>query len=59
MNLDKEGVPTGLNKRAWRLARGSGASIRKAEELLTHGRAMSGMDKMASGMAHAGKGGQA
>jgi signal recognition particle subunit SRP54 len=59
MNLDKEGVPTGLNKRAWRVARGSGTSVREVEELLTQGRAMSGMAKMASGMANAGKGGQA
>ncbi len=59
MTLDKDGVPTGLNKRAWRVARGSGTSVREVEELLTQGRAMSGMAKMASGMANAGKGGQA
>lgn len=56
MKLDRNGYPTGLNKRAYRVARGSGTSVKEVEEMLTQARAMSGLAKMAGGMANAGKG---
>lgn len=55
MKMDSEGLPTGLNKRAFRVARGSGTSVKEVEEMLTQARAMSGFAKMAGGMANASK----
>lgn len=54
MKMD-QGIPTGLNKRAFRVARGSGTSVKEVEEMLTQARAMSGFAKMAGGMANASK----
>ncbi|ORX38498.1 SRP54-type protein [Kockovaella imperatae] len=47
--FDKSGQPIGLNKRARRVARGSGTSVREVEELLAQARMMSGMAKQAGG----------
>ncbi|KAI5450557.1 Signal recognition particle [Naganishia albida] len=55
MKMDAQGLPTGLNKRAFRVARGSGTSVKEVEEMLTQARAMSGFAKMAGGMANASK----
>jgi signal recognition particle subunit SRP54 len=55
MKMDPQGIPTGLNKRAFRVARGSGTSVKEVEEMLTQARAMSGFAKMAGGMANASK----
>lgn len=55
MKLDKQGLPIALNKRASRVARGSGTSVKEVEELLVQARAMRGIAKMAGGMAAAGK----
>lgn len=55
MRLDKDGLPYALNKRAARVARGSGTSVKEVEELLAQARAMRGLAKMAGGMAAAGK----
>lgn len=49
MNLSKDGEPLGLNKRAKRVARGSGTSVREVEELLAQARMMAGMAKQAGG----------
>lgn len=46
---DKSGQPVGLNKRARRVARGSGTSVREVEELLAQARMMSGMAKSVGG----------
>lgn len=55
MRLDKDGLPYALNKRAARVARGSGTSVKEVEELLAQARAMRGLAKMAGGMANASK----
>lgn len=55
MRLDKDGLPYALNKRANRVARGSGTSVKEVEELLAQARAMRGIAKMAGGMANASK----
>ncbi|BEJ16291.1 hypothetical protein CspHIS471_0508960 [Cutaneotrichosporon sp. HIS471] len=47
--FDKGGNPTGLNKRARRVARGSGTSVREVEELLAQARMMAGMARQAGG----------
>ena len=55
MKMDAQGMPTGLNKRAYRVAKGSGTSVKEVEEMLTQARAMSGFAKMAGGLANASK----
>jgi signal recognition particle subunit SRP54 len=47
--FDKAGNPIGLNRRAKRVARGSGTSIREVEELLAQARMMAGMARQAGG----------
>ena len=47
--FDKAGNPIGLNKRARRVAKGSGTSVREVEELLAQARMMAGMAKQAGG----------
>lgn len=47
--FDKDGNPTGLNKRATRVAKGSGTSVREVEELLAQARMMAGMARQAGG----------
>ncbi|WVQ74922.1 signal recognition particle protein SRP54 [Cryptococcus sp. DSM 104548] len=49
VTFDKTGAPTGLNRRAKRVARGSGTSLREVEELLVQVRMMAGMAKQAGG----------
>jgi signal recognition particle subunit SRP54 len=49
VQFDKAGNPVGLNKRARRVARGSGTSVREVEELLAQARMMAGMAKQAGG----------
>ncbi|ODN78775.1 signal recognition particle protein SRP54, variant [Cryptococcus amylolentus CBS 6039] len=49
ITFDKTGSPTGLNRRAKRVARGSGTSLREVEELLVQVRMMAGMAKQAGG----------
>ncbi|RSH77930.1 Signal recognition particle [Apiotrichum porosum] len=48
-SFDKAGNPTGLNKRARRVAQGSGTSVREVEELLAQARMMAGMARQAGG----------
>jgi signal recognition particle subunit SRP54 len=47
--MDKNGNPVSLNKRARRVAQGSGTSIREVEELLAQARMMAGMARQAGG----------
>ncbi|WWD02569.1 signal recognition particle protein SRP54 [Kwoniella europaea PYCC6329] len=49
VSFDKAGNPIGLNRRAKRVARGSGTSVREVEELLAQARMMAGMAKQAGG----------
>ncbi|KAK1927133.1 putative signal recognition particle 54 kDa protein [Papiliotrema laurentii] len=49
VTFDKDGNPIGLNKRARRVAKGSGTSVREVEELLAQARMMSGMARQAGG----------
>lgn len=49
VTFDKSGAPVGLNKRARRVAKGSGTSVREVEELLAQARMMSGMARQAGG----------
>jgi signal recognition particle subunit SRP54 len=49
VSFDKNGNPIGLNRRAKRVARGSGTSIREVEELLAQARMMAGMARQAGG----------
>ena len=49
VTFDEDGNPIGLNKRARRVAKGSGTSVREVEELLAQARMMSGMAKQAGG----------
>lgn len=49
VKFDKSGTPVGLNRRACRVARGSGTSVREVEELLAQARMMAGMAKQAGG----------
>nr|XP_031859977.1 signal recognition particle protein SRP54 [Kwoniella shandongensis]KAA5527049.1 signal recognition particle protein SRP54 [Kwoniella shandongensis] len=49
VSFDKSGNPVGLNRRAKRVARGSGTSVREVEELLVQARMMAGMAKQAGG----------
>lgn len=49
VTFDKNGTPIGLNRRAKRVARGSGTSVREVEELLAQARMMSGMARQAGG----------
>lgn len=49
VSYDKEGNPVGLNKRAKRVAKGSGTSLRELEDLLVQARMMAGMAKQAGG----------
>ncbi|ORY35519.1 signal recognition particle 54 kDa protein [Naematelia encephala] len=49
VSFDKSGNPTGLNRRAKRVARGSGTSVREVEELLAQARMMAGMARQAGG----------
>ncbi|OXB36766.1 signal recognition particle protein SRP54 [Cryptococcus neoformans] len=49
MSYDKQGNPVGLNKRAKRVAKGSGTSLRELEDLLVQARMMAGMAKQAGG----------
>lgn len=49
VQFDKAGNPIGLNKRARRVAQGSGTSVREVEELLAQARMMAGMAKQAGG----------
>ena len=49
VQFDKNGTPIGLNKRARRVAQGSGTSVREVEELLAQARMMAGMAKQAGG----------
>ncbi|KAK8854796.1 signal recognition particle protein SRP54 [Kwoniella newhampshirensis] len=49
VSFDKAGNPVGLNRRAKRVARGSGTSVREVEELLVQARMMAGMAKQAGG----------
>ncbi|TXT12906.1 hypothetical protein VHUM_01307 [Vanrija humicola] len=48
-SFDKEGNPVGLNRRARRVAKGSGTSVREVEELLAQARMMAGMARQAGG----------
>ncbi|RXK41167.1 signal recognition particle protein SRP54 [Tremella mesenterica] len=48
-SFDKAGHPVGLNRRARRVARGSGTSLREVEELLAQARMMAGMARQAGG----------
>jgi signal recognition particle subunit SRP54 len=49
VSFNKNGEPIGLNKRARRVAKGSGTSVREVEELLAQARMMAGMAKQAGG----------
>lgn len=49
VSYDKQGNPVGLNKRAKRVAKGSGTSLRELEDLLVQARMMAGMAKQAGG----------
>nr|ODN89084.1 signal recognition particle protein SRP54 [Cryptococcus depauperatus CBS 7841] len=49
VTYDKQGNAVGLNRRALRVARGSGTSLREVEELLVQVRMMAGMAKQAGG----------
>ncbi|CAD6575540.1 MAG: Signal recognition particle [Tremellales sp. Tagirdzhanova-0007] len=49
VSFDKAGKPLGLNRRAKRVARGSGTSVREVEELLAQARMMAGMARQAGG----------
>ncbi|OCF39981.1 signal recognition particle protein SRP54 [Kwoniella heveanensis CBS 569] len=49
VSFDKAGNPIGLNRRAKRVARGSGTSVREVEELLAQARMMAGMARQAGG----------
>jgi hypothetical protein len=49
VSFDKAGNPVGLNRRAKRVARGSGTSVREVEELLAQARMMAGMARQAGG----------
>ncbi|WVR07597.1 signal recognition particle protein SRP54 [Kwoniella sp. DSM 27419] len=49
VSFDKSGTPIGLNRRAKRVARGSGTSVREVEELLAQARMMAGMARQAGG----------
>ena len=49
VSFDKAGNPIGLNRRARRVAKGSGTSVREVEELLAQARMMAGMAKQAGG----------
>lgn len=55
MKADRNGLPVSLNKRALRVARGSGTSIREIEEMLSQSRAMAGMAKNFAPLAQMGK----
>ena len=49
MRIGKDGKPTGLTKRVYRVAQGSGASIREVEEVLMQHRMMANVAKQMGG----------
>lgn len=49
MRLGKDGKPEGLTRRVWRVAKGSGSSVREVEEVLMQHRMMANVAKQMGG----------